>query len=94
MPEYIYSIILVVIIVIIAMFTAKRRKEDTWSGVLEKKKQNYSDENSIDTYTLIFKTEEGKKKKATINNRVEYDSWAVGDKAEKKKGEYFPNKVN
>jgi uncharacterized protein YxeA len=93
MPEYIYSIILVVIIIVIGIYTAKKRRDDQWSGVLEKKKQNYSDENSIDTYTLIFRTEEGKKKKVTINSLNDFNNWNIGDKAEKRKGEYFPNRV-
>ncbi len=93
MPEYIYSIILVVIIIIVVMISTKKKKQEIWKGTLEKKKENYVDEDSTQTYSLIFRTEQGKKKKMIISNRDTYDSWSVGDKVEKKQGEYYPMKV-
>jgi len=93
MPDYIYSIILVVVIIVIVMISTKKKKQEIWKGKLEKKKQNYADENTTETYSLIFRTDEGKRKRVTISSRDIYDSWNVGDMAEKRQGEYYPTKV-
>jgi len=93
MPEYVYSIILVVVIVVAVMIFTKKKKEEIWKGTLEKKKKNYSTEDSIDTFTLVFRTDEGRKKNVTVTDRNYFDSWEAGDLAEKKQGEYFPTKV-
>ena len=74
------------------IFTQKKKKE-VWKGTLEKKKKNYSSEDSIDTFTLVFRTDEGRKKNVTVTDRNFFDSWEVGDLAEKKQGEYYPTKV-
>lgn len=92
MPEYIYSIIIVVVVIIIAVILSKKRMGETWEGTLEKKKKNYGNEDGIDTYTLIFRTTEGKKKRVTINSLTEYEKWEIGEKAEKIKGQYHPTK--
>lgn len=93
MSEYIYSIILVVIIIVVVLISTKKKKQETWKGTLEKKKENYADEDSTQTYSLIFKTEDGKKKRVNVTSRDIFESWSVGDKAEKKQGEYYPMKV-
>lgn len=93
MPEYVYSIILVVVIVVVVMIFTKKKKEEVWKGTLEKKKKNYSTEDTIDTFTLVFRTDEGRKKNVTVTDRNFFDSWEVGDLAEKKQGEFFPTIV-
>ena len=93
MPDYVYSIILVVVIIVIVMIFTQKKKKEVWKGTLEKKKKNYSSEDSIDTFTLVFRTDEGRKKNVTVTDRNFFDSWEVGDLAEKKQGEYYPTKV-
>lgn len=93
MSPYIYSIILIVIIVIFTTIYGKKRMNDEWKGELIKKRKDFTDENSIDTYTLVFKTEDGKKKRTKINSLSDFNNWNIGDKVEKKKGEYHPRKV-
>ena len=43
--------------------------------------------------TLVFKTEEGKELKVGTSKDV-FDTYNVGDKAEKKSGEFWPKKIN
>ena len=93
MPEYVYSIILVVVIVVVVMISTKKKKAEVWKGKLEKKRINHGDEDTMDTYRLIFRTDEGKKTGITISTRDFFNSWEVGDLAEKKQGEFFPTKV-
>jgi len=93
MSPYIYSIILIVIIVIFTTIYGKKRMNEEWKGELIKKRKDFTDENSIDTYTLVFKTEDGKKKRTKINSLSDFNNWNIGDKVEKKKGEYHPRKV-
>lgn len=75
------------------MIFTQKKKEEVWKGTLEKKKKNYSSEDSIDTFTLVFRTDEGRKKNVTVTDRNFFDSWEVGNLAEKKQGEYYPTKV-
>ena len=93
MSPYIYSIILIVIIVIFTTIYGKKRMNEEWKGELIKKRKDFTDENSIDTYTLVFKTEDGKKKRTKINSLNDFNNWNIGDKVEMKKGEYHPRKV-
>jgi len=50
------------------------------------------DEDSSGTFKYEFKTDTGKKKKFTSPDQKYFDQWTVGDKAIKKKGEFFPKK--
>ncbi|NLZ24189.1 hypothetical protein GX888_00350 [Candidatus Dojkabacteria bacterium] len=93
MPEYIYTVIIVIVIIVIAFFYSKKKANEEWKGELIRKRKNYGDENSVDTYTLVFRTEDGKKKKGKITSLKDFNNWKVGDKAEKKKGEYVPRKI-
>jgi len=94
MPEYIYSIILVLIIVVISAIWTIRKKNDLWEGELTKKNYKSGDEDSSAYYKLIFKTTDGKKKTFTTYDQKYFDSWNIGDMASKKKGEYFPTKMD
>ena len=43
-------------------------------------------------FTLVFKTEDGRTFKVGTSKQV-YDSYVIGDKAEKKSGEFRPKKI-
>jgi len=74
----------------------KRGRDSAWSGELVEKK--YFEGEDMDTdlkkdyFTLIFKTKEGKQVKVGVDKKT-YDSYKVGDKAEKIKGEFHPRKL-
>lgn len=93
MPEYVYSIILVVIIVVVMTVWVSKKKNEEWEGVLVKKKYDAGDEDSSGTFRYEFKTNEGKKKSFTSPDQKYFDSWNEGDRAIKKKGEFFPQKA-
>jgi len=93
MPEYVYSIILVVLIVAIMVWWVAKKKKEVWKGELIKKSWNPGDMDNTPSYTMIFKTEEGKKKRFNTPDQRYYDQWEVGDRAEKVKGDFFPKKV-
>jgi hypothetical protein len=71
----------------------RRKKDDEWKGELVKKRFNRGDEESRPSYILIFKTDEGKKKRFSTPSEEYWHEWEVGDRAEKVKGEFFPSKV-
>ncbi|HNR52881.1 MAG TPA: hypothetical protein PKI16_00090 [Candidatus Dojkabacteria bacterium] len=93
MPEYVYSIILVVVIVVIMVWWVSKKKGEIWKGTFEKKNYVSGDEDSSDSYYIVFKTDEGKKKRFTTRDMGYYNSWNVGDRCEKRKGDFFPVKV-
>ena len=74
----------------------KKSKATYWKGVLADKKhvqrRDFDSNRLEDFYTLIFRTEEGKEIKVGVS-RKDFDSWKIGDKAEKRKGEFRPRKV-
>lgn len=93
MPEYVYSIILVLVIVGIMVWWVGKKKKEEWEGEVIKKKYSPGDYESSASYTIIFKTDKGKKKRFTTADSKYYDQWNEGDRAEKKKGEFFPSKI-
>ncbi len=79
----------------ILTFISFLQKQSSWKGEVIGKhhEEAYSDDNgsSPEKYKVTFKTDAGKK--VTIDVfKNDYDSYSIGDKAEKKKGEYFPVK--
>lgn len=92
MPEYVYSIVLVLAIVGIMVWWVAKKKSEEWEGILIKKKHIRGDMETSDTYTLIFKTDDGKKKRFSNSNSKMFDEWVEGERAIKKKGEFFPSK--
>lgn len=70
-----------------------KKKKEVWSGKLLKKDWDPGDEDSSSSYVLVFETEEGKKKTFRTPDQRYYDQWEVGDRAEKKAGDFFPSKV-
>jgi len=93
MPEWIYSVIAIIIVTGIIMFFVKKTKNDEWEGELFKKRFNSGDMETSESFTLVFKTIEGKKKRIQVNRKV-YENWNEGDKAKKVKGEFHPQKVS
>lgn len=91
--EYLLSALLVISLILLFSWWSHRKRMDIWTGVLQKKKSVAGDEDSQDQYILIFRTITGKKKKFTTNNREVWNQWTEGDKAQKKQGTYFPEKV-
>jgi len=91
--ELILTIVFFLIVTGFFTLISIKQKKDSWEGVLVKKKKTYNDESLQTTYRLIFKTIDGKKKKFQIKSEQAFNQWKEGDKAIKKSGEYFPEKV-
>jgi len=51
------------------------------------------DEDRSGSYHIVFRTDEGKKKKFSTRDEGYYNSWNVGDRCEKRRGDFFPVKV-
>ena len=92
MPEWVYSVIAFVVVTLVILFFVQKRKKSSWVGVLHKKKYSAGDMETSESYALVFKTDDGKKKRFQVN-RVVYDTWEEGDRAEKVASEYMPKKV-
>lgn len=93
MPEYVYSIILIIVIIVVVMLWSNKKKNDEWEGDLVKKKLNRGDMETRDSYLLVFKTNEGNKKRFNTPSEEFWNEWEVGDRARKVKGEFFPEKI-
>jgi hypothetical protein len=80
---------------VVVKLVLKGRKS-AWKGTLVDKL--YKEQKDFDTdrtnqyHTLVFKTDEGKEIKVGTSKQV-YDSYNIGDKAEKKSGKFWPEKV-
>ena len=82
---------------IVIRLVLKGRKS-AWKGTVIDKLYNErrdSDNNKKINhfYTLVFKTEEGKEIKIGTS-KIVYDTYKIGDKAEKKSGEMWPKKLS
>ena len=93
MPEYVYSIVLVLAIIGIMVWWVVKKRGEEWKGEVIKKSYSPGDYENSPSYTVVFKTDGGKKKRFITADSKYYDSWNEGDRAEKKKGEFFPSKV-
>jgi len=91
--ELVLTIVVVVGFTAILTFFAQKQKKSSWTGQLIKKRQSYDDETGRTTYKLIFKTDEGKKKRVQMKSKQEFDNWEEGENAIKVSGEYFPKKA-
>lgn len=72
-------------------------RKSAWKGVLVDKLYNETEDmdDSSKTnhfYTLVFKTDEGKQVKVGVSRKM-YDEYQVGDKAEKKSGDFWQKKI-
>lgn len=92
MNETVLTIIFVAAVTAFFSYLAMKQKKSAWKGILIDKKIKTDDENS-DSYQLIFKTDEGKKVKVQIATKEGFDQFQVGDRFEKKSGEFFPVKI-
>ena len=93
MPEYVYSLVIVIAIVVVMIWWVAKKRKEVWKGEVIKKNYSPGDSENSPSYTIVFKTDEGKKKRFTTADSKYYDQWNEGDRAEKKKGEFFPTKV-
>jgi hypothetical protein len=92
-----FGALVVGFLVVVIKLVAKGRAS-AWRGELVdkiyKSRRNFDDANRVDEfYTLVFKTEDGKTLKVGTSRQV-YDSYTIGDKAEKKAGEFWPKKLS
>ena len=93
MPEWILSVLALVVVTGLIIFFVVKRKNDEWEGELFKKRFVRGDMDTSDSFSLIFKTTEGKKKRYQVNSRRKFEEWDEGDKAKKVKGAFTPEKV-
>ena len=94
--------VLAFIILPIVLFSISAKSKNTklrassWKGrLVDKDHTEWEDENSSYTnnyYTLYFETDSGNKVKINVPKDV-YDTWNIGDKAEKTEGELLPKKA-
>ncbi len=86
-------IIFVSIVVVFLVVSAIKQRNSTWKGrVVKKKERKVSSDYGASSklYTLIFETEDGKKKRANVKKEL-YESTGVGNRFEKIKGKFSPN---
>lgn len=91
--ELISTIILVVVIAVFLTLKSRKNKNSTWKGELIKKRDITDEDNENHVYRLIFKTDDGKKAKVTVNEEI-YNQAKIGDKFEKMTGDYIPKKIS
>ncbi len=91
--EIISTILLVLFLIVFFSLKSKREKDSYWKGELIKKKDIFDEDNENHMYTLVFKTDEGKKAKARVSEEF-YNQANVGERFEKIKGEYVPRKIS
>jgi hypothetical protein len=77
---------------------ALKGKASAWKGVLVDKvynsRRDFENSHKVNQFfTLVFKTDDGKTMKVGTSKDV-YDTYNIGDKAEKKSGEFWPKKVS
>jgi hypothetical protein len=90
--ELIPTIALVLGLTIFFTIKSKKDKDSSWKGELVKKKTISDEDDENHVYRLIFKTTDGKTKKASVGEDF-YNQVQIGDKFEKLKGEYTPKKI-
>lgn len=95
MNETLLTIIVVVGFTAILTFFSLKKKNEEWKGyLLDKKESSYRDDNDFvkTTYTLIFKTSEGKKKKMNVDIKT-FQNFIKDKKYKKEKGTYLPKEI-
>lgn len=74
-----------------------RQRQKTWIGTVEDKKvKKTSDEDGFnhESYTVIFRAEDGKKIKLTVASQAGMDLFEMGKRYQKKAGSYTPEKMD
>lgn len=79
-------------LLVVSPYLVKRRWgiRQEWSGTVEKKKARVSRPVSRYGYAVVFRTEEGKRKKLLMG-KAEYDLYQEGRRYTKKAGAYLPD---
>lgn len=94
--EIVMTILFVIGVTALLTFISFRGIRSYWKGTLINKKEEYEpgDEDSAGetVYALYFKTDEGKTKRIVVSQK-NYNEFNIGDRVEKRKGEYFPRKL-
>ena len=90
------SILIVVVVVVsftvlLSMISIKKQKS-SWTGVLEKKTYKEDYDTASEYYTLRFRTDEGKRVNVYVSRDM-YNVFNIGDRATKKSGEAYPQKL-
>ena len=77
---------------LVLLFQIKRKWEipKEWSGTVEKKRADISPTLSRYRYIVVFRTEEGKRKKLRMG-KADFDLYQEGRRYTKKAGEYLPD---
>lgn len=77
------------------MKLAIKGKKSAWKGILidklHKQREDF-DDGIEDIYILVFKIESGREIKVPTSKQM-WDSYKIGDKAEKKSGEFLFKKI-
>ncbi|MFA6250463.1 MAG: hypothetical protein WC686_03045 [Candidatus Shapirobacteria bacterium] len=91
----IFAALAIGFLIIVGKLIAGGRKI-AWKGTLvdklHKTKDEFDSKKVSHFYTLVFKTETGAEIKVGTS-KERYDEYNVGDRAEKKSGEFWPKKV-
>jgi hypothetical protein len=91
------TVIVVACLTAFLTYLSYRQKQSSWMGTVIAKHHEpaYSDENSSspEKYKVIFKTDSGRKVTVDLFEK-DYELYQIGDRAEKKSGEYFPEKLS
>ena len=97
-PMIIFFIIFAALIIgflTVVIRLVSKGKAMAWTGTLIDKMHKTREEDDSDRvthyYTLVFKTSDGKEMKVGTSKEV-YDGYNIGDRAEKKSGEFWPKK--
>jgi len=98
---FLIIVLAIIILPIVLFFKSKKskntkQKASSWKGrLINKDHTEWEDESSSytkDRYTLYFETDSGNKVEINVPKDV-YDTWNIGDKAEKTEGELLPKKA-
>jgi hypothetical protein len=91
-----FALLIVGFLLLVIKLVAGGRKM-AWTGTLVDKLHNTKDEDDSKRvnhfYTLVFKTNEGKEIKVGTSKEM-FDQYTIGDRAEKKSGEFWQKKIS
>ena len=90
--EIVMTVVAVGLVTLFFTLLSKRQRDAVWTGKVIKKRYSYDEESGKHKYQLIFRTDEGKKKKMAVSKQV-YEESIEGDRFEKLAGEYVPVKL-
>jgi hypothetical protein len=96
MSDAIISVGAFVVATVLLSVYSWKQKQKGWIGVVEDKKiKKSTDEDGFDheSYTVIFRTESGKKIKFGVASKAGLETFEMGKRYEKKPGSYIPEKV-